>query len=187
MFVYIHPENSPAYDGEENSGIDNLERQLLHIIHDYGNLCRFILCGDFNARTGQGLDYLVDDGIDYLPIENEYTEDDFCLPRDVIDFNSNNYGRALLELCKLLGVHLVNGRTSSDFPANFTFISHTGSSTVDYYVVSSCIFESITDMSVVERTEWDHLPIVCHFKDLTPCAVPQNNNVSSTVGISKCC
>ena len=75
-----------------------------------------ILIGDLNARTGMLPDYSIDDSFKNLPIEVWYIEDNFNMPRILCDPNekSKNFGRALLWLCQVLDIHIVNGRTAGD-------------------------------------------------------------------------
>ncbi len=136
-FVYIHPERSTIYAGADENGIDILEKKLSQIHYDFGDSSKLILSGDFNARTANKEDFIHDDNANYLPLPEYYTPDSFCLSRSTCDTIVNSFGYDLLELCKIFGLHIVNGRLSSDIPSNFTFVSHSGTSVVDYFLVSS--------------------------------------------------
>ena len=52
-----------------------------------------------------------------------------------VDKVVNNYGLKLLEICKILGIHIVNGRFVSDSVGNMTYVSHSGCSVVDYFII----------------------------------------------------
>ena len=150
-FLYVQPENSQMYQLTEENGIDFLKNKILQISHEYED-CTFILCGDFNSRTANEPDFILDDNTDYLPLSHDYMSDDFDCVRHSSDTVTNNYGRLLLDICKEFGVHIVNGRMRSDIPSNFTFISRSGCSTIDYFIVSSSLFSFISDMAVLSRT-----------------------------------
>ena len=50
--TYLNPQNSPFYDiCDHDNGITMLEQCLVGIVEKYED-APFILCGDFNARTG---------------------------------------------------------------------------------------------------------------------------------------
>ena len=66
--------------------------------------------GDLNARTGNANDYLIDDGVDFLPQMEWYDVSNFTIPRTSEDNIINNFGRSLLTLCQELDIHIVNGR-----------------------------------------------------------------------------
>ena len=95
------------YSHSEDNRIDILQDKLLHIIHDYRELCKFIICGHFNARTRNDPDFIADDSSDYLPLNDDYKSDHFISRHHLCDTISNNYGRILLQVCKLLSVHIV--------------------------------------------------------------------------------
>ena len=52
----------------------------------------------------------------------------------------------LIELCKTLGIHMLNGRIFNDKTGNFTSTANDGSSLVDYFIVSSNLFSYITHL-----------------------------------------
>lgn len=88
-FVYIHPERSPEYTASEDNGIDILENKLLQVLFDYGEASKFILFGDFNARTASEPDFIVNDGPDYIPVGDDYAQDNFDKPRSSYDTVTN--------------------------------------------------------------------------------------------------
>ena len=77
--------------------------------------CDYIIMGDFNART-----------------------------RNSVDNHMNNFGKSLLNLCQVYGVHIANGRFPGDASGAFTFYSSNGTSVVDYVLASSLLFTSKT-------------------------------------------
>ena len=69
-----------------------------------------------------------------------------CTQRFNMDRVSNNNGRRLVELCRSLDMHIVNGRCGSDQGVgNFTFADK---STIDYVIVSPEIFPNIVSFDI---------------------------------------
>ena len=100
---------------------------------------------------------ILNDDCKYIPVDEEmYVTDNFDKPRSSCDTVVNNFGYQLIELCKVMNMHIVNGRTHSDSPGNLTFISSTGTSVVDYFIVSTPLFSIIDDMIVLPQTDSDH-------------------------------
>lgn len=56
------------YNHLEGNGIELFEVKLLQILFDLGENCQFVLCRDFNTRTSNEPDYVIDDDISYLPV-----------------------------------------------------------------------------------------------------------------------
>ena len=68
-FIYIPPIFSSTYDYlEEENGILFLKDQIIKMTSKYPE-CRLFLGGDFNSRTGNLYDYVIDDSVDYLPTD----------------------------------------------------------------------------------------------------------------------
>ena len=90
--------------------------------------------------------------------------DNFNLSRknkDMLKFNQ--FGKTLVEFCRINNVHIFNGRLHNDSEGNFTCVANSGASTVDYAVGSSELFTNCTDFDIEERIESDHFPIYCQF------------------------
>ena len=80
------------------------------------------LCGDFNARVGNGKDII--EGLD-----------DFDLPdRKVLDATKNSHGDALLEFMRDMKLGILNDRLDPNRD-NLTFHFTRGQPEVDYYIV----------------------------------------------------
>uniref|UniRef100_A0A161M1N1 Stress response protein nst1-like protein n=1 Tax=Triatoma infestans TaxID=30076 RepID=A0A161M1N1_TRIIF len=81
----------------------------------------FIIMGDFNVRVGNS------------DSSNEIVFTDTALnyPRLSYDEILNKRGRALLEMMNELGFEICDGRSFSDTPAHFTFLSSVGKSIID--------------------------------------------------------
>ena len=62
---------------DDNNGINLLEDVLTRLLHQLKKLL-IVLTGDFNARIG---DFIVDESIDYLAIDDFYELDTFTKNR----------------------------------------------------------------------------------------------------------
>ena len=123
--------------------------------------CRLFLGGDFFPRTGNLYDYVIDDSVDYLPADY-YEPDYFNIPRNTKDNVINQFGKVLIELCKELDIHFLNGRFTGDRHGEMTCCTPNGSSIVDYMIVSSDLFNNITDFSILNFDESNHFPLTCN-------------------------
>ena len=89
------------------------------------------------------------------------------LERSPQDLGSNAFGTELLNLCSALQCSILNGIKTFGFDDSETYVSQTGSSTIDYFIVSNdlCkheLLESlVVDSSCVES---DHLPVSLTFR-----------------------
>ena len=176
VFVYIPSEKSSFYKNrEENNGVIEFEQILVDKICSNAD-CDLFLAGDFNSRTSENPDYINDD-ISFLPNVDWYDSDNFDLPRKSLDKNGpvNNHGLALLELCKTLGVHFLNGRFIDDSSGHYTYCSPTGNSVVDYMLASTSLFNQISNFKVDTPDQSDHFPITCVLNYITP--VPDQDEV----------
>ena len=122
----------------------------------------FVICvGDLNARTGAEPDYIIDDDPTYVIDEaSMYDVDSFNIPRVSKDTVVNAFGRSLMLLCNTFNVHMLNGRVGDDSNCgDFTCITATGASVVDYVLVSTGLYCKIVKFSIPIRLESDHLPL----------------------------
>ena len=125
LTAHIPPEGSTFYVGKnENDGITLLESDILDLRSLYPD-CELMLMGDLNAPTGEELDYILDDDIRDMPIDDWYAVDYFNTPRFSMDkhVRVNKFGLSLLELCCDHGIHMLNGRTEDDKCGKFTYSS----------------------------------------------------------------
>ena len=133
--------------------------QIEHCLSDlYNTRDEFLvfICGDFNARTSQ------ENGRGPLDSVSGSGEDECVFERSSQDLGSNAFGTELLNLCSALQCSILNGIKTFGFDDSETYVSQTGSSTIDYFIVSNdlCkqeLLESlVVDSSCVES---DHLPV----------------------------
>ena len=132
-------------------------------INDYQSQGRVILCGDWNARVGNG------SRPDFIPCDRvvENIDSDNYLPgslslRRSQDNVCNSHGLKLLDLCKSTSLRIANGRLGSDNGiGTFTFASRTGCSVTDYVILGHGDFYCMNDFKIHPFCEWsDHTPFL---------------------------
>ena len=80
MVVYLPPEGSKAYNVEMN-GVNLLEEEITRLQNKYPD-SQMLITGDLNARTKDEPDFIFDDTIDHIPIDNQfYVPSHFNSPR----------------------------------------------------------------------------------------------------------
>ena len=145
--------NVPAGSTREVMVDTNIfDRVTLHIVKlksiSDGD-CKFLICGDFNAMTGDLKDYVSDDDSRHIyPLPEDYTADE-QLPRKNKDTVVNSSGRLLLDFCKGTGLRIANGRVGQD--ANIgecTYVGRNGSSLIDYILVSQNMLDMFSSFHV---------------------------------------
>ena len=124
--TYIPPIESPYFSEDM---IPTLEDEI-SIFQAQGHI---VVCGDLNARTGPGPDTLNTQGNKHLP-GGENISSPTCPLRHNQDKTTNKHGTQLLQLCRSLGLYIVNGRLRGDSFGRYTCNSSQGNSTVDYFI-----------------------------------------------------
>ncbi|CAC5413302.1 unnamed protein product [Mytilus coruscus] len=122
--LYIPPANS-KYSTSES--FDEVENEMLNIKNIDSLNC--IIFGDFNAKTGSLLDYIIPDEnlVDIFEFNADedilsYMFDYENLPRNSIPLHRvtscncapNNYGHKLLHVCKRNNMYIANSRVGND-------------------------------------------------------------------------
>ena len=160
MIVYLPPENSKAYTVNEPNGMWVLEEEIALLRNKFPNF-EFVVSGDMNARTKDEPDYILDDNVRHLPLEQFYTPSFFQTPRLSKDLHGdiNMHGQhLLLQICKEQDSHILNGRTEGDVCGELTCFTHSGSSIVDYTLASSSLFQLFTRFEILPVDDYTHLP-----------------------------
>ena len=162
-FIYIPPSSSTLLRTGQALSFETLQSQCAH----YERKGWVLLCGDFNARTNDANDYIVNDELDdYLPIDDNYLPDqqiDKRLTKDIYPINAN--GTAFIDFCKASGYRIMNGRVDKNNSSNFTCFTNRGNSVVDYALLRQEYFSMVDKLSVGELCELsDHSPIELSIK-----------------------
>ncbi|KAI4885658.1 hypothetical protein NFI96_003646 [Prochilodus magdalenae] len=125
--VYTPPIESPYYDEED---VHTLHTEISHF-QAQGNV---LLCGDFNARTGSKLDYIDPQGNKHVFGQSSLYLTPTLRSRNNLDRTTNKSGKELVQLCRALGLYMLNGRVRGDSFGRFTYCSALGASVVDYAI-----------------------------------------------------
>ena len=156
-FIYMSPENASVYNNQNYDPWFQIENVIIKCKSDF-NDPNILLMGDLNARTGIDSDFIENDTNMFIPVPDNYDTDD-VLHRKSKDHIVNNFGRKMLDFCKATGMRVLNGRTKADEEGQFTFVSHTGKSVVDYAISSVQSLYTIMSFTVECNPESDHMPI----------------------------
>ena len=152
----------PQYDSnyrkvtQHGYGVELIEKCVLdlHVVTDDFSL---LLCGDLNARTAsENYNQVQDDCEDVLAKVCD------CFPRKSQDNHTNVFGQHLIELCNMCECLILNGLSERGFDDSCTFVSNSGSTVVDYFLLSCDMLSSvsITSLEAENMIESDHLPVV---------------------------
>ena len=114
----------------------------------YSNLGDIILCGDFNARTGNLKDFLENDDVQDLCINSCFNMAEELQVRNNRDIQISPFGRLLIETCISFNLAILNGRTGGDLSGQFTCYTHNGASTIDYAIVNKTLIQHIDHFTV---------------------------------------
>ncbi|CAG2216217.1 unnamed protein product [Mytilus edulis] len=109
--VYIPPENSSYCIGDP---FNEIEHELLMFSSDHSYIC---LLGDFNARTGEDLDFTevtYDEFSGMFDLNdvslNTLASSNINISRKSMDEKKNNFGNIFLQLCRANNLFICNGR-----------------------------------------------------------------------------
>ncbi len=126
-----------------------LEEETSHF-QAQGNV---LICGDLNARTGLQPDFIDTQGSKYINNKLTVINNTFShIHRNNHDHTVNKDGKDLLQLCRSLGLYIINGRLRGDTLGRFTFCSPLGNSIVDY-MITDIDPSSLRSFTVRELTD----------------------------------
>ena len=77
------------------------------------------------------------------------------------DTHINVNGHDLLALCSSFDLYILNGTCERDTSGQYTYISTSGNSVIDYFVFSRFLCSLPHKMLVLERIDSKHMPITC--------------------------
>jgi hypothetical protein len=77
------------------------------------------------------------------------------------DNESNTFGKKLLDLCSMFNCVLLNGLRQFDFDDSLTFVSTSGGSTIDYFIMSRDICSShfVCSLRVLSFVDSSHFHV----------------------------
>lgn len=170
--VYIPPENSTFSLNTNVDPFQILERQVIN----YKRMGEIVIMGDLNARTATELDYIVNDGTDF--IDSAYSVDQKMILRSNQDKVKNKSGNLLLELCVSASLRILNGRTAGDSLGSYTCHKYNGNSSVDYAIVSEDAINDIVYFYVHDELSdlSDHCQISMCINGLNFKSVQEDNS-----------
>ena len=121
----------------EDNLFDRLSTYMVHLQSLTDKTCKFIICGDLNARTSDMKDFVSDDTSRHVyALPEDYVVDN-NLFRISQDTATNAHGLCLIDFCKQSGLRIANGRVGSDARVGkCTYVGSGGSSLIDYVLVS---------------------------------------------------
>ena len=138
------------------------------------------MSGDWNARVGKKLDFIIHDR-NINGIGDYAFEPDFQCYRITMDTTSNSQGQQLIDLCILTGLILANERLENDLQGSFTYTNYMGSSVIDFLMANENDFILLQNFKIGSFNEWsDHCPISFD----TKCALKTDVNSSETDHVS---
>ena len=138
---YVSPENKKSKE--------NLFEMLNKETEKFKTLGDIVLQGDFNARTGQKIDFIQPDPFLEDILNCPLTNCGKSLPqRNSEDNGTNSRGEELLDFCKSNEYAIVNGRKLGDLFGKCTSHQYNGSSAIDYALIPAHTFESISHFEV---------------------------------------
>ena len=124
------------------SDFDTISEDIVALYSEHN--CPFLLLGDFNSHTGKLDDFLAQNQIKQtlqaLGLETE---------RHNCDLKVNSNGHNLINLCNDLNFGILNGRFGqAKGVGQCTCVKSRGQSLVDYAIVSTSLFPSVSDFYI---------------------------------------
>ena len=96
------------------------EQCLLNFIQQFDQSCCYLLCEDFNARTGNLNALSHDSNEDTIT----FVQTELCEYRQSEDKTVNTFGRLLLEMCAECDLRILNGVCRGDEKRQFLSLIH---------------------------------------------------------------
>lgn len=170
-----------------------LNEDILHLlesdIENYKQKGDLMICGDFNARTGNLDDFISNDGANHLPIY-DYRPDTVIKHRYSKDSVVDRRGKDLVDLCIGTQMRLLNGRLFGDNSGQYTCFSHNGQSVVDYCMVSEKFIDQVLFFKVspfMSTCSDKHCKISWNIISYFNCQIQDEKNVKCVPSTFKWC
>lgn len=157
--AYTPPEGSKYYSlCDSADGVSMLENCLIDNIL-LAKDCYILISGDLNARTSD----IAQDDVDVNNLFDSLHKKESSTSRHSQDKVINSFGKSLLNMCTTLNLYILNGMCFGDLKGRYTYICDFGCSVIDYFLMSSDLFATVSDdcmLHVRDRTESYHMPVV---------------------------
>ncbi len=142
--VYAAPQGSPYAD-------NSLFEHICQEIGEAMNLGDVLIDGDFNARTGTNIDFIDCSQLADVLLVPQAIED--TLPNNMLERQNRDTVRAgwhreFLDLCRTIGLFILNGCTPGDISGEYTCLSNKGFSTMDYFLTTADQLEGVKRLEV---------------------------------------
>ena len=195
IFYYMRPLSSTTRDNlfEDLDSYDLLFNKISELRKEN----ELIIIGDLNSRCGTLCDFMENVCSNFDPLEEDMSvspcisEDDLIkndipIIRKNEDLKLNDFGHRLINLCKVSGLLICNGRLRGDRESGkFTYIDKKGKSTNDYALISKGLLSKPIEFHVHDPNAYsDHCPIELKLLNLN---LPYNaNNLYASVENMDC-
>jgi hypothetical protein len=160
--VYFPPDGS-LYNYTKDDYFDILENDIVMFKKDYPT----IVCGDVNARTASFSDMcFTAEGSDIPSEQCDIVHKQFppvlCKSRVSQDQGKKNkFGLLLIDMCKSVGMRILNGRVIGDTDGKFTTIESNSSSIIGYALCEPKGFKFVEGFEIgTKMPESDHCPLL---------------------------
>ena len=158
--VYVPPADSPYYnDKDVKCNIQALEDEIFKLQIAFPD-STFLICGDFNARTGHSN---IHDFDSVREMELNQTDECTCYynlkERNSQDSTKNLFGQILLNLCRMYHFCILNGSVEGDELGRYTYLSQQGNSVIDYCLYAAGQLDCDIQLSVGGEIYSKHMPL----------------------------
>ena len=109
--LFICVVNDPPSTSSYTLGLNYILKCLEKELIQYSKLGIILICGDFNARTANILDFIPFDSNNYVPLCDQYNSDTEIKHRQSQDDKVDNRGKELIDFCIGQNLRILNGRT----------------------------------------------------------------------------
>ena len=164
-FAYAAPSNSPYLKRLDIDPFETIQSEVSEFVGQ-GSLC---ILGDLNARTGSKPDYIPsEDNLGITAAQSSLYDTDSVgtFTKNNLDKVENSYGKKLLKLCSDTPMRILNGRKLGDLLGYYTCYRPSGSSVVDYALITPDLYDQVPVFSVLpfDPSVSDHTPVVLYLK-----------------------
>lgn len=188
--MYLHPYDSKFWDvSEYGYGIEILEQCIVDLFESIHEDFSLIVCGDLNARTSSN-NAVPDDSFDEDWNKVCFRDSDYEMCARISDDKETNaFGKELLDMCSTFGCIIMNGLRQFDCDDSLTFVSTSGGSTIDYFIISIdiCTSDFIRSLRVMSSVDSSHFPVSLVLSCLNNIDFSDKVQASKPKWISKMC